>query len=266
MSGYLQHKVIWITGASSGIGEALAYQFAQSDVKLILSARRENELQRVANRCGLLPENILVLPMDMLEIDQLAVKVQAAINHFGQIDIVVQNAGVSQRSLIKDTQLSVYRDLMELNYFSIVALTKALLPHFTQRRQGHFVAISSIAGKIGTPLRSGYGPTKHAVIAFCDSLRAEIFRDNILVTVICPGYIKTAISLNALSGDGSKHGQMDDNQAKGLSAEECAKSIVKAIVAQKNEVYIGGWFEVLGVYLKRFWPALVYRIVRKVNA
>lgn len=259
---YLDQKVIWITGASSGIGEALALELAKFPVKLVLSARRKDELERVALLTGLSSKDLFVLPMDMLDISSMSQKVEDVIQRFGYIDIVIQNAGVSQRSMVKDTVFQVYRDLMEINFFSIVALTQAVLPHFTQRQRGHFVAISSVAGKIGTPLRGGYGATKHAVIAFFDSLRAEVFPDNIDVTVICPGYIKTQISFNALSGDGSKHNQMDANQANGMLPDECARRIARAIIAKKSEVYIGGWYEVMGVYLKRFFPNFVYKTLR----
>ena len=259
----IKNKTVWITGASSGIGEALAYQFAKEGAKLVLSARRESELQRVANATGLSEKDILVLPMDMLEFDKFPEKVKTVVEHFGQIDFVVQNAGISQRSYVKDTKFQVYRDLFELDFFSVVAFTQALLPHFTERKSGHFVVISSIAGKIGVPLRGGYGAAKHAIIAFFDSLRAEVWQDNIRVTTICPGYILTQISVNALDATGNKHGKMDDNQAKGMTAEVFAMKALKAIKNNKKEVYIGGFYEVFGVYLKRFLPSLVYRMVRK---
>ena len=259
----IKNKTVWITGASSGIGEALAYQFAKEGAKLVLSARRENELQRVAKATGLSEKEVLVLPMNMLEFEFFPEKIKTVIDHFGQIDFVVQNAGVSQRSYVKDTQFKVYRDLMELDFFSIVAFTQALLPYMTEQKSGHFVVISSIAGKIGVPLRGGYGAAKHAVIAFFDSLRAEIWQDNINVTTICPGYIKTQISHNALDSSGNKHGKMDNNQANGMTAEVFAQKALKAIKSNKNEVYIGGLYEVFGVYLKRFLPSLVYRMVRK---
>ena len=259
----LKNKTVWITGASSGIGEALAYQFAKEGAKLVLSARRETELQRVAQATGLSEEEVLVLPMDMLGFEFFPEKVKTVINYFGQIDFVVQNAGVSQRSYVKDTQFKVYRDLMELDFFSVVAFTQALIPCMTEQKSGHFVVISSIAGKIGVPLRGGYGAAKHAIIAFFDSLRAEIWQDNINVTTICPGYIKTQISYNALDSSGEKHGKMDDNQANGMTAEVFAKKALRAIKTNKKEVYIGGTYEVFGVYLKRFLPSLVYRMVRK---
>jgi short-subunit dehydrogenase len=259
----LKNKTVWITGASSGIGEALAYQFAKEGAKLVLSARRENELKLVAKATGLSENDILILPMDMLEFDKFPEKIKTVLEHFGQIDFVVQNAGISQRSYVKDTKFQVYRDLFELDFFSIVAFTQALLPHFTERKSGHFVVISSIAGKIGVPLRGGYGAAKHAIIAFFDSLRAEVWQDNINVTTICPGYILTQISINALDATGNKHGKMDDNQANGMPAEVFAKKALNAIINNKKEVYIGGTYEVFGVYLKRFLPSLVYKIVRK---
>jgi short-subunit dehydrogenase len=259
----IKNKTVWITGASSGIGEALAYQFAKDGAKLVLSARRENELQRVAQATGLSEKDLLVLPMDMLEFEHFPAKVKTVIDHFGQIDFVVQNAGISQRSYVKDTKFQVYRDLMELDFFSVIAFTQALLPHMSERKEGHFVVISSIAGKIGVPLRGGYGAAKHAIIAFFDSLRAEVWQDNINVTTICPGYIKTQISFNALDSTGNKHGKMDDNQANGMTADVFAQKAMRAILSNKKEVYIGGAYEVFGVYLKRFLPSMVYRMVRK---
>lgn len=264
--GHFTNQVVWITGASSGIGEALAKQFAHEGAKLVLSARREAELRRVKTEMQVPNEHVMVLPMDMLNSADFDAKVAEVLRRFGQIDVVVQNAGISQRSLIKDTDFQVYRDIMELDFFSVVALTKAILPHMTARQSGHFVAISSVAGKIGTPLRSGYCAAKHALIGFMDSLRAETWRDNVHVTVVCPGYIRTSISLNALDAQGQKHGKMDDNQAKGMPAEACAQRIVRAVRSRQNEVYIGGAFEVLGIYLKRWIPGIVYNMVKKLNA
>jgi short-subunit dehydrogenase len=259
----LKNKIVWITGASSGIGEALAYEFAREGAKLVLSARRESELKRVANTTGLSEKDVLVLPMDMLEFELFPEKVQIVLAHFGQIDVIVQNAGITQRSYVKDTQFQVYRDIMELDFFSTVAFTQAVLPSMTKRKTGHFVVISSVAGKIGVPLRSGYCAAKHALIAFFDSLRAEVSPKHIYVTTICPGYINTPISLSALDAEGKQHGKMDDNQAKGMPANTFAKKAIKAIKNNKKEVYIGGTYEIFGVYLKRFLPSLVYRMVEK---
>jgi short-subunit dehydrogenase len=251
---------VWITGASSGIGEALAYEFHRAGAKVILSARREDQLQRVQSRCGG-EGSVRVLPLNVTDPEQLSRQTATALQIFGGIDILVNNAGVSQRSFVKDTEMQVYRDLMEVNFFGAVALTKAVLPDMMQRKSGHIVAISSLVGKFGTPLRSGYAAAKHAMHGFFDSLRAEVARDGIKVTVVCPGYIRTDISLNALRGDGSLHAKMDSGQEKGMPANECAAKILKAIAAGKEEVNIGGKDKYL-VQVKRFFPRVFSRMVR----
>lgn len=255
-------KVIWITGASAGIGEATAYEFAKDKtVKLVLSARRMSELERVKNATGLPPENVLVLPMDITEIAQFADKVTAVTKKFGRIDVLFNNAGVSQRGSVIESDFKNYRTLMEINFFGVVALTKAVLPIMLQQNDGHIAVTSSVSGKLGTPMRSGYCASKHALHGFFDSLRSEVWKNNVRVTIICPGYIKTDISKNALAADGSTHGQMDQNQEQGMSAEECAGKIVRAIQSNKKEVYLGGQ-EIMGVYLKRFLPGVLSKILR----
>ncbi|QRR03766.1 SDR family oxidoreductase [Dyadobacter sandarakinus] len=256
-------KVVWITGASSGIGEALALAFAEEGAKLVLTARREAELQRVKNKTGLPDHHVLIIPMDVTDFEKAAPAAEQVIGHFGRIDIMVHNAGISQRSYIQDTDFEVYRKLMDVNFFSTVALTKAILPHMVAQKSGHFVVISSVAGKIGTIMRSGYNAAKHAVIGFYDSLRAEGYKDNIQVTTVLPGYIKTNISLNALNAAGDKFGKMDRNQQNGIPAEECAERILQAVKNNKREIYIGGFREVAGLYMKRFFPGFVFNQVRK---
>lgn len=258
----LENKVIWITGASSGIGEATVYQFAKHPVKLILSARREPELQRVAKQTGLPPENILILPMDVEQYELFPQIVQKAVDHFGQIDILYNNAGISQRSFVAETDMSVYERILKIDLLSVIALTKQVLPYMINRKSGQIAVTSSVAGKVATPGRSGYAAAKFGLHGFFDALRAEVFHYNIGVTVICPGYINTDISKNALSSDGTQYGKMDQNQLKGMSAEKCAEKIVKAITKNKAEVYIGGK-EVMGVYLKRFLPRLLNKIIIK---
>ncbi|KAB7731265.1 SDR family oxidoreductase [Rudanella paleaurantiibacter] len=257
----MNNKVVWITGASSGIGEALALELARRGARLVLSARREDELRRVANATNLPPTHVLVLPLDMTDLSGMAGHVQTVLDHFGQIDYVFQNAGITQRGSVAETQLPVYRQLMELNYFGVVALTQAVLPHMLRRGQGHFVVTSSVAGKIGTKQRSGYCASKHALHGFFDALRAEIAEAGLRVTTICPGYIRTPISLHALDAQGQKHARMDANQDKGMDPAECARQICQAVARGRDEVYVGG-IETLGIYLARFWPALVRRIVR----
>jgi len=261
----LANKVIWITGASSGIGEAVAYALAKKKARLILSARRTEELERVKNACGELSGiAVKILPVDLTDSASLPGITGDAIECFGHIDILVNNGGISQRSLVHETSLEVFRRLMEVNFFGGVSLTKYLLPHFIQRRSGHFVVISSVTGKFGTPYRSGYAASKHALHGFYDAVRAEYFKDNIIVTMVCPGVVHTPISLSALKGDGSENNKMDDLQAKGMPVEACAQRIVRATEQQKQEVYIGGK-EVVLLYVKRFFPGLFSRIIRNVS-
>lgn len=254
-------KRVWITGASSGIGEALAREFHRAGAKLILSARREDELKRVQAECGG-EASASILPLDVTATAELVQKAQVALQVFGGIDILVNNAGVTQRSLVKDTELDVYRRLMEVNFFGAVALTKAVLPSMIEHKSGHIVVISSLVGKFGTPLRSGYAAAKHALHGFFDSLRAEVGKDGIRVTLVCPGYIRTDISLQALRGDGSLHNKMDSGQEKGMPVERCAQEILKSIVLGREEVYVGGRDKYI-VYLKRFFPGLFSRMIAR---
>lgn len=262
--GSLAGKVVWLTGASSGIGEALAYHLARKGARLILSARRKEELERVKGNCiSRAQPSVRILPMDLSQAHTLKLCAEAAIQLFGHVDILINNAGISQRSLIADTMLEVDRRLMEVNYFGPVGLTKYLLPHFIRRRSGHFVNITSLTGKFGTPYRSGYAASKHALHGFFDALRAEHHRDNIRVTMICPGFIHTPITLSALTGDGAPLKKMDEAQYRGRSANWCAEKIIRAIERNREEVYIGGR-EVLAVYIKRFFPGWFSRLIRNV--
>ncbi|GHB77921.1 SDR family oxidoreductase [Persicitalea jodogahamensis] len=263
MKNYFADKVVWITGASSGIGEALALELARQGAKLVLSARRADELERVKAATTLPADNVLVLPMDVTDFGLAPVSAAKVIARFGRIDMMVHNAGISQRSFVKDTSLEVYQKLMDVDFFSTVALTKAVLPYMTRQKSGHFIVISSVAGKVGTPMRSGYNAAKHALHGFYDSLRSEVFDDNIRVTVACPGYIKTNVSVNALDEKGNKYGQMDANQAKGMPAAECARKVLKAAQQDRKEVFIGGVTEKAAVYLRRFFPSFLFKMVRR---
>ena len=254
-------SVIWITGASSGIGEAVALALAKQGARLILSARRADELQRVAKLTGLSEADILVLPMDMTDTASLSAHVETVQQRFGRIDYVFQNAGITQRGTVADTDLSVYHRLMEVNFFGVVALTKAVLPLMLAQGSGHFVVTSSVAGKLGTKQRSGYCASKHALHGFFDALRAETADAGLHVTLVCPGYIQTPISLHALGPEGQVHGKMDENQQKGMAPDEFVRQLLRAVSQQKEEVYIGGP-ETYGIYLKRFLPGLLSRILR----
>ena len=259
-----QNKVVWITGASSGIGKALALELSQQDALLILSARKEQTLQGVKAACKN-PENVKVLPLDLEKYDDFDKKVKEAIHWFGRIDILVNNGGISQRAFAKDTSIDVDKRIMEINYIGTLALTKAVLPHFLEKKAGHIVVTTSIVGKIGTPLRSTYAASKHALHGFFDSLRAEVYNDNVDVTLICPGYVTTNVSMNALTGDGSAQQSMDKATANGIKPERFAKLMAKAIAKKKEEAYIAGAKEKLGVYVKRWIPSLFSYMVRKLS-
>ena len=260
----LSNKVIWVTGASSGIGKALAIALSTKNVKLVLSSRNIESLESVKNLCKE-PKNVHIIPLDLEDYNSLKEKANLAINAFGHVDILVNNGGVSQRSLAHETQIAVDKRIMDINYIGTVALTKAILPHFIANKKGHFVVTTSIVGKIGTPLRSSYAASKHALHGFFDSLRAENHKNNIVVSLICPGFINTNVSKNALTGNGTALGKMDVATGKGMSAEHCATLIIKAIEKQKAEVYIAGAKEKMGVYVKRFFPKLFAVLIRKLS-
>jgi short-subunit dehydrogenase len=258
-------KVVWVTGASSGIGEALVYELAKKGAKLIISSRRKEELERVKGNC--VPQaqpNVRVLPLDLAQPSTLQLCAEAAIQVFGHVDILVNNGGISQRSLAKDTTVEVDRQVMEIDYFGTITLTKALIPHFIKRKTGHYVTISSVLGLIGTPYRSGYAAAKHALHGFFDSLRAELWKEskNIHVTLICPGWIRTNVTINALKGDGSKLNQMDPTTDHGMLPGVFAKKMIRQIEANTEQVFIGGMKERLAIYMMQYFPRVFSKIVR----
>jgi short-subunit dehydrogenase len=258
-----QDKVVWITGASSGIGEALAYAFAECGAKLALSARNIDALERVKANCSQ-PDRVLIAPLDVADFEAVPAVAQAIVDHFGYVNILINNAGVSQRALVKDTDFSVDQKVMNINYMGTVAVTKSILPTLLQQRFGQIVVISSIMGKIGTPLRSAYAASKHALHGYFDSLRAELYREGVSVTIICPGYVDTNVTINALTGDGSPNQIKASSTAEGLSPEAFARKALRAISRQKQEVLIGGR-ELLAVYLKRFFPRLLAYILPRIK-
>ena len=257
-------KIIWITGASSGIGKALAIELSNQNAKLILSSRKNQELVLVKKLCKN-PDDVKIVLLDLEDYTNLQSKVDEAIAAFGKIDILVNNGGISQRSFVKDTQIDVDKRIMDINYLGTIALSKAVLPHFIKNENGHFVVTTSIVGKIGTPLRSSYAASKHALHGFFDSLRAEHHQDNIAVTLVCPGFVNTNVSKNALTGNGTPQQKMDVATANGIDPERFAKLMVKSIQNKKEEVYIAGVKEKLGVYVKRFYPKLLSKMIRKLS-
>lgn len=263
MSQQLEKKIIWITGASSGIGEALSLALAQEKAKLVLTARNEEKLNDLKAKCLEYTDDVLVMAMDLFKIEDFPIAVEQVVGHFGRIDMLINNAGISQRALTREADLGIDRQVMELNFFSPVALTKAVLPYMLQQKSGHIVAVSSIVGKFGFPLRSAYSSSKHALFGFFDSLRAE--EDDLDVTIVIPGRVQSNISLNAIGKNGKAEGKMDPGQANGMPAEKSAKIIVKALKHKKKEVLVGNK-ELLMVHIRRFLPKLYYKMAKQVSA
>ena len=259
-----KNKVVWVTGASSGIGKALSIELSNLGAKLILSSRNDKELEAVKLQCKT-SRDVEILPLDLEKTDDFENLVQKAISFFDKIDILVNNGGISQRSLVKDTKSTVDKRIMDINYLGTIALSKLVLPHFLKNKSGHFVVTTSIVGKIGTPLRSSYAASKHALHGFFDSLRAEHHQDNIAVTLVCPGFVNTNVSINALTGNGTPQQKMDVATKNGIEPERFAKLMAKAIYKRREEVYIAGAKEKLGVYAKRFFPKILSMMIRKLS-
>jgi len=261
-SSTANQPVVWITGASSGIGEALVHAFAREGKRIVLSARRPEELKRVQQEAKLNDSNSLVLPFDLGNTAQAAELAAQVIATFGRIDILVNNGGQSQRAEASATSEAIERQLMEVNYFSAVNLSKAVLPYMLKQQSGQLVIISSIAGKFGFYLRSTYSAAKHALHGYFESLRLETEAKGLRVLIVCPGKVKTNVSVNAKTADGSAHNQMDESHQDAMSAEACAAQILKGIAQGKEEILVGGK-ELLAVKIKRFFPKLFGRIIRK---
>jgi short-subunit dehydrogenase len=253
-------KVVWITGASSGIGEALAERMAARGSRLVLSARNEAELQRVASQCrdnG--ATDVLVLPLDITDYSEMEPATRQVLAQYGQIDLLLNNAGVSQRSFCVDTDFSVYRQMMEINVLGQIALTQAVLPAMITRGQGHLAVTASVAGKVGAPLRTGYCAAKHAVMGFFDALRTEVAADGLQVTTITPGFIRTNVSSNALGADGKPTGTTDDDIAGGMDVGECADVILAGFESGEPEIAVGSGPEMGLLQLKRENPVAAFQ-------
>ncbi len=257
-------SVCWITGASSGIGAAIANNMATKNYRLILSARNVAKLDEVAQQCiaaGAASEDIKVLPLDVTDMPAMDSVVTEANAMFGQIDLLINNAGVSQRSLCVDTEMATYRRLFEVDVFGQIALTQAVLPLMLQQGHGHIAVTASVAGKIGVDQRTGYCAAKHAMMGFFDALRAEVTQKNISVSTIVPGYINTDIAKNALRGDGSTFARTDKDVANGMPADKAAEVIVRGLEKRKIEINVGEGIEMFGLYLKRFFPSILFKMV-----
>lgn len=253
---------IWITGASSGIGEALAVAFAKHGATIILSGRDNDKLKAVKQRCKQ-SKNHIIVPFDISDAKQAKEAYEKAKNHTGKIDWLINNAGVSQRSLIMDTDEDVEQKIMEIDYFAQTRLTRLVLPDMIAEGSGKIVMISSVAGLLGTQYRGAYGAAKAAIHMWANSLRAELHDKGIEVATIFPGFIQTNVSINALTGDGSIQGTMDEATSKGLSAIAFAKQAVKALAKGEEYIIIAGTKEKLATKVNRLSPPKLYKLIRE---
>lgn len=289
--GDMQGRTAWITGASSGLGEALAVELFARGARLVLSARDASKLKDLAGRLLASPrhppaserggarntedapgpaepaptarQRVLVCPLDLTSRESIASTVEEVSKQMGEVDLLVHAAGVSQRSLAVETGSAVVRRIMETDFFGPVELTLAVVPQMLAAGRGHIVVLSSVFGKFGAPRRSSYAAAKHALHGFFDSLRSELPRNSVRITLVVPGAIATNISANALTADGSPFGVTDANIARGMSPERCAKQIVRAVLRGREEVRLGlGLLARGALFVKQVAPRLLTRILR----
>ena len=258
------NKVIWITGASSGIGQELALQFAKEKATLVLSSRNLSRLNEVKLECEKRGSVCHVFPLDLTIEKNINETAKQVLEKVKKIDLLINNGGISQRSFALETPVDVDRKVMETNFFGAVTLTKSVLPSMVANGGGHIVAISSIVGKFGFPLRSAYSASKHALHGFFDTIRAELYSKNIQVTLVIPGRIRTNISVNAIDKEGKAYGVMDEGQSAGMPVNQCVRKIIKGLKKNKKEILVGK-SETLMVHIRKFLPGLYYKLARKVS-
>lgn len=260
----LEGKVVWITGASSGIGKALAAECALQGAQVVLSARRLEELEKV--RISLLnPDHHISVVMDITDEAQVRHAYEQVLDEKGRIDWLINNAGLSQRALIADTSMQTERAIMEIDYFSQVFLTKLVLPTFLAQKSGRIAYISSVAGLLGTQYRASYSAAKAAIHMWANSLRAEVAQDGVNVSVIFPGFVKTNVSFNALNGAGKAQAHQDEAIENGLEADDFAQKTVSALLKGQEYIVVGGRKEKLGVLVSRLSPSTLYKMIRKMK-
>jgi dehydrogenase/reductase SDR family member 7B len=263
-AGIFKNKTAWITGASSGIGEALVYEFAEKGATVVISSNDTPGLERVKAAC---PDQskIIIAPFDLSDTSSVSEIVDRNINHLGRIDYLLNIGGISQRARIDETPLWLDRKIFEINFFGTIALTKAVLPYMISQKSGHIAATSSISGRFGFPLRSSYSASKQALHGFFETLYLENKKNNIRTSVIIPGRVRTSISLHALNREGREHGKMDDGQNSGITPRKAARIIIRGLRRNRREILVGST-ELLMLYIRRIWPWLFFRIGDKLKS
>ncbi|MFT4603934.1 MAG: dehydrogenase/reductase SDR family protein 7B [Rhodothermales bacterium] len=253
-------KRVWITGASAGIGAALAKAFDSAGAHCVLSARRTERLEAVRTACDH-PERHLVFPLDTTAFESHEAAAREVEASAGPIDILILNAGIGQRGGALETNLDIVRRIMDVNFTGTVSLARLVAKRMAHRHSGHVVVISSVLGRLAIPGSSSYSASKFALHGYFEALRGEVFDDGIHVTMVCPGYINTDLTIHALQADGTGFGVIDHNHTYGMPAEVCARKILTAVRRRKAQVRVGGR-ETWGIPLARLAPALVRRVTR----
>jgi dehydrogenase/reductase SDR family protein 7B len=258
-------KTAWITGASSGIGEALVYEFVKRGATVVISSNDSPGLERVKAACASNQSKIICVPFDLSETSTVEELVREQMKILGRIDFLLNIGGISQRSRIDETPLWLDRKIFEINYFGTIALTKAILPYMISQKSGHIVATSSISGRFGFPLRSAYSASKQALHGFFETLFLENKKNNIRTSVLIPGRVRTNISYHALDQQGKEHGKLDDGLAKGISPARAARIIIRGLLRNKREILVGGG-ELIMLYIRRICPWLFFKIADKIKS
>lgn len=258
-------NVVWITGASSGIGECLVYSFIKRGATVIASSNEPAELERVKENCGASSAKVICAPFDLSDTSGVEKIVSEQLAKTGRIDYLLNIGGISHRSIIEETPLWLDRKIMEINYFGTIAFTKAILPFMIKQKSGHILATSSISGRFGFPLRSAYSASKQALHGFFETLYIENKKYNIRSSVIIPGRVRTNISFRALDAEGKEQGKMDPGLAKGIKPEEAAETIIRGIIRNKREILVGG-SELTMLYIRRYLPWLFFILADKIKS
>lgn len=257
-------SIVWITGAASGIGKALAQLYAVKGATVIVSDRDRDNLREVADACDRAGGKGVFAPFDLEKPEEIKKTVDEVLKIYPKIHILISNGGISQRSFAIETPVEIDRKILEINFFGTVILTKELLPSLMAEGGGHISVTSSMTGKFGFPLRTAYCASKHAIQGYFEALRAELYEKNVKVTIVSPGRVYTNISLNSLDKEGKKRGVLDPGQAKGISAEKCARKIERAIRKKRKELWVGG-FELIMIYIRKYLPPLFHILARKIS-
>lgn len=258
-------KIVWVTGASSGIGESLVHEFIKRDAIVIASSNDPSGLERVKSDCGEKSSMVHCVFFDLADTSGIGKLVEEQISTFGRIDYLLNIGGISQRARIDETPLWLDRKIFEINYFGTIALSKAVLPFMVRQHSGHILATSSISGRFGFPLRSAYSASKQALHGFIETLYLENKKNNLRASVIIPGRVRTSISVHALDAEGKEHGKLDAGQAKGITPEQAAYMIIRGIKKNKREILVGK-NELMMLHIRRYCPWLFFRIADKINS